>query len=112
MNNIKDRIKFIRTSKNLTQNKLAEALGVTRDVISSFESGRVIPKQLFINHTCTKFNINKEWLLNGTGDMYNSNNINHSEIKEIICENIMKIDNIESLTNIKNLSDLLLNFEK
>lgn len=112
MNNIKDRIKFIRTSKNLTQNKLAEALGVTRDVISSFESGRVIPKQLFINHTCTKFNINKEWLLNGTGDMYNSNNINHLKIKEIICENIMKIDNIESLTNIKNLSDLLLNFEK
>lgn len=113
MNNIKDRIKFIRTSKNLTQNKLAEALGVTRDVISSFESGRVIPKQLFINHTCTKFNINKEWLLNGTGDMYNSdNNIAYLELKERICENIMQIDNIESLTNIKNLSDLLLNFEK
>lgn len=76
------------------------------------ENSRVEPKDLFLRHLCNSFDIAKEWLLNGTGDMYTLNNINHLEIKEIICETIMKIDNIESLTNIKNLSDLLLNFEK
>ncbi|WP_373205242.1 helix-turn-helix domain-containing protein [Clostridium tertium] len=113
MNKISDRIKFIRISTNLTQTKFGQKLGVSRDVINNIENSRVEPKALFLNHLCNSFDIAKEWLLNGTGDMYNSNNnINHLEIKEIICENIMRIDNIESLTNIKNLSDLLLNFEK
>lgn len=113
MNEINKRIKLIRTYKKLTQSKFGEKLGVTRDVISNYESGRVNPKPLFINHLCTSFNINKNWLLNGTGNMYNSNNNNSNlELKESICNIIMKINNIDSLNNIKSLSYLLLNLDK
>lgn len=113
MNKINDRIKFIRKSQNLSQEELGKKINLSRSQIGCYENAyRNIPDRS-INDICKVFNINKEWLLNGTGDMYNSNNnINYLEIKEIICENIMQIDNIESLTNIKNLSALLLNFEK
>lgn len=110
---LSERIKQIRKTENLTQAKFGEKLGVSRDVISSFESGRINPKPLFINHLCASFNINKDWLLNGTGYMYNSkNNITNLELKESICNIIMKINNIDSLNNIKNLSYLLLNLDK
>lgn len=45
--------------------------------------------------------------------MYNSqNNIANLELKESICNIVMKINNIDSLNNIKNLSNLLLNLDK
>lgn len=109
---LSERIKEIRKAEHLTQTKFGEKLGVTRDIISNFESCRVEPKPLFINHISTSFNINKEWLVNGTGDMYNSNNaIVHLKLKEAIYKNIIEMNNIESLNNIKSLSDLLLSFE-
>lgn len=113
MNELNKRIKLIRTYKKLTQSRFGEKLGVSRDVISNYESGRVNPKPLFINHLCTSFNINKDWLLNGTGNIYNThNNISNLELKENICNIIMKINNTDSLNNIKSLSYLLLNLDK
>ena len=110
---LSERIKKIRKTENLTQTKFGEKLGVSRDVISNFESGRVEPKPLFINHLCISFNINKDWLLNGTGNMYNSkNNIANLELKESICNIVMKINNVDSLNTLKNLSNLLLNLDK
>ncbi len=113
MNELNKRIKLVRTSEDLTQTKFGEKLGVTRDVISNFESGRIEPKALFINHLCISFNISKNWLLTGTGNMYNSpNNITNLKLKESICNIVMKINNVDSLNNLKNLSDLLLNLDK
>ena len=67
---IKERIKEIRKTNKLSQKVFGELLGVSRDVITNIEYGRVEPKTLLINHICQVFNINKEWLINGTGDMY------------------------------------------
>ncbi|HBF4976906.1 XRE family transcriptional regulator [Clostridioides difficile] len=63
-------IKEIRENINLSQQKFGEKLGVSKDVISNIEYNRVEPKSLFINYMCDVFNVNKEWLLNGVGNMY------------------------------------------
>lgn len=68
---LSERIKKVRKAEKLTQAKFGEKLSVSRDVISSFESGRVEPKLIFLNYLCEIFNINKEWLLHGNGEMYN-----------------------------------------
>lgn len=67
---IKERIKEIRKINKLSQKAFGELLGVSRDVVTNIEYGRVKPKTLLINHICQVFNVNKEWLINGTGDMY------------------------------------------
>lgn len=67
---IKERIKEIRKTNKLSQKAFGELLGVSRDVVTNIEYGRVKPKTLLINHICQVFNVNKEWLINGTGDMY------------------------------------------
>ncbi|HAT4161015.1 MAG: helix-turn-helix transcriptional regulator [Clostridium perfringens] len=65
-----ERFKLIRKKEKLTQTSFGEKLGVSRDVIGNIEYGRVEPKPLLINHLCDVFNINKEWLLTGNGEMY------------------------------------------
>lgn len=40
---LKNRVKDIRTSRNLSQAKLAELVGVSRNTISSIETGQYSP---------------------------------------------------------------------
>lgn len=64
------RIREVRKDKKLTQEKLGNIMGLSRDSITSIENSRVQPSELFINHFCDKFKVNKEWLLSGIGLKY------------------------------------------
>ena len=65
-----NRIKTIRETLNLSQREFGEKLGVSRDVISNIEHGRVQPKELFLNHICKLYNINETWLKTGIGTIF------------------------------------------
>ncbi|BDC03438.1 helix-turn-helix domain-containing protein [Clostridium perfringens] len=67
---MKERIKKIRKDKKLSQVEFGNKLSVSRDAIANIECGRVDPKPLFINHLCDVFNVNREWILTGNGNMY------------------------------------------
>jgi transcriptional regulator with XRE-family HTH domain len=81
---IQERIKFIRKEKNLNQEEFGERLGVGKYVIANIELNRVEPKELLINHICDIYSINKEWILNGTGEVYQTTekNIINDLVKE------------------------------
>ncbi len=64
------RIKTVREALKLSQREFGEKLGVSRDVISNLEYGRVQPKELFINHICDLFGVNGQWLQSGEGPMF------------------------------------------
>lgn len=66
---LNERLKEIRNYTGLSQAKFGSVLGVSRDSINNYELGRVVPSELFINHLCDTYNINEEWLRNGTGEM-------------------------------------------
>lgn len=68
---ITERIKTLRKALGLSQKDFGEELGTTRDVISNLEYGRVEPKPVFLDLICTIFNINPEWLKDGTGEIFN-----------------------------------------
>lgn len=67
---IHERIRELRKMEKLSQTKFGEKLGVSKDVITNIEYGRVEPKQLLINYLCKIFNVNKKWLLTGEGEIY------------------------------------------
>lgn len=67
MNN---RLKDLRKSLNFTQQEFANSLGIKRNTIATYESGRNIPIDAVISLICTRFNVNEDWLRNGTGDMF------------------------------------------
>lgn len=67
---MKDRIKAIRTAFKLSQREFGERLGVSRDVISNLEYGRVQPRELLLKHICKLYGVNEEWMLRGEGEMF------------------------------------------
>jgi len=69
---IGERIKILRKELGLTLEKLGEKLGVTKSSLSMIENGKANPGEQTIILVCREFNVNEEWLRNGTGEMFNS----------------------------------------
>ncbi len=69
-NNFSENIKKIRKENNLSQEQLAEELGVSRQAISKWESGAAYPEMDKIISICKKYNCNIDDLL-------------HRDIKEV-----------------------------
>lgn len=64
-----ERVKKIRKEKKLTLEKFGERVGVTKQTISRIENGiNSLTEQMIIS-ICREFDINEEWLRNGSGDM-------------------------------------------
>ena len=68
-----NRIKAIREALKLSQREFGEKLGVSRDVISNIEYGRVQPKELLLRHICQLYRVNHRWLEAGEGEMFEDN---------------------------------------
>jgi transcriptional regulator with XRE-family HTH domain len=82
-------LKFLRESnKRQSQEALANALGVTRSAISSYEDGRAEPKLLVMNKIATYFNVTLDQLLNSDlakqGDITSGNKDITKEMKKIV----------------------------
>ena len=67
---IGERIKKVRRSVDLTQQKFGERLGIKPNSVSLIESGDRNPSDQVILAICREFNIREEWLRNGGGDMF------------------------------------------
>lgn len=66
------RIRELREKEKLSREKFAARIGVSRGVIENIEYNRVEPKDVYIQSICREFQVNEEWLRNGTGEMYSS----------------------------------------
>ena len=67
---INTRIKKLRKSLDLTQQKFSERIGSTQNVVANYETGRRNPSNSVINNICKTFNVNEEWLRTGEGEMF------------------------------------------
>lgn len=66
-----DRIKLLRKKLGLTQEKFGEKIGLKKNSISQIENGvNSLTEQLLLS-ICREFNVNEEWLRNGTGEIFN-----------------------------------------
>ena len=66
------RVKELRSALGLSAEKFGSKIGVTRSAISKMELGVCNISEQSIISICREFNVNEEWLRNGTGEMFNS----------------------------------------
>ena len=66
---MKGRIRQVRTQLKLTQAGFAALVGVTRDVVASWENGRVDPPEAVVRLICRDYGISYEWLKTGQEPM-------------------------------------------
>lgn len=67
---MKDRIKKLRRELDLTQQEFADRIGIKRNSYANYETGRNTPIDAIIVSICREFNVNEEWLRDGTGEMF------------------------------------------
>ena len=98
---MQQRLKTIRKNANMTQRQFAECIGVSRDVIASWEIGRAQPSEAVLRLICKQCAVNYGWLKTGEGEM--------QEPREAEAEKLMRIlegDNAFMKTFLYGLADL------
>ena len=66
-----ERIKYLRVDNlHISQDALGKRLGITGAAISRIEKGERAVTEQMILAICREFNVNEEWLRNGTGEMF------------------------------------------
>lgn len=65
-----ERIKKVRKALDFTQQRFADCIGTTANVLTNYETGRRNPSSSVINNICKTFNVNEPWLRTGEGEMY------------------------------------------
>lgn len=66
------RIKELRNSLDLTQQKFADRLGIQRGIIGKYEVDVSAPSDAVISLICREFNVREAWLRDGEGEMFES----------------------------------------
>ena len=69
---IGERIKKVRQEKHLTQQELADKIGVKRNTIANYEIGRNAPIDAVTSLICRTFQVNETWLRTGEGEMFDN----------------------------------------
>ena len=70
LTSLNERIKKLRRTLDLTQQEFADKIGIKRNSLANYETGRNTPIDAIVVSICREFNVNEEWLRNGTGEMF------------------------------------------
>lgn len=74
MSDIGKRIRSLRKSLGLNQTDFGKPLGLKQAIIGQYETGIRNITDRNIDMLCKTYNINKDWLLTGQGEIQNKNN--------------------------------------
>jgi len=62
-------LREVRADRNLTQIEFGEKISVSGEYVSQLETGkRTNPSENLIFKICEKFNVNRDWLIDGKGE--------------------------------------------
>lgn len=65
-----ERLKQLRRELNLTQQAFADKIGVKRNTVATYEVGKSNPSDAAVSLICKTFNVNEQWLRDGSGEMF------------------------------------------
>ena len=85
-------MKEVRKSLGLTQEKFGMPLGMKRNSLSTVESGINNVTEPLFKSVCRVYNVNEDWLRNGTGEMFNK----PSDEVGYYAEFLLEQDNMDS----------------
>lgn len=83
------RIQAVRKSFKMTQDEFAERIGLSKNFVWMVEKGDRIPSERTIKDICREFKVNYDWIVNGTGEMFQDDD---SDAQAIV-DSVMTGDN-------------------
>lgn len=80
---MEERLKELRKTLNLTQQEFADKIGVKRNTIAQYESGRNAPIDAVITLICRTCGVDETWLRTGEGKMFVSRGRSEAIAQEV-----------------------------
>lgn len=102
-----DRLKYLRTSLNISQEKLGILCGVSRSTIANYEVNRNFPDDAIKYKLCEIFNCTMDYLMCRTDERAPQNTLNLTEKDIAFIKNIKRLDNTNKMI-IENTMEALL----
>ena len=99
---MRKRLREIRKKLGYTQNEFGERIGITGSTVSDIERGKLSLTERNISLICEKLGVNKNWLKNGEGEMFDTYKLPEDEITRALAS-------IET-SNYENVKSLLLKY--
>lgn len=99
---MKEQIKKLRKSLNLSQEDFAKKLGLTRAAICNYENGTRVVSESVLKLICREYRVNYFWLTEGTGDMFIG--VPETLIDEVVAEYDLDEDDKSIILNYLKLS--------
>lgn len=87
---IGERIRDVRKTLGITQEDFSKKLGTARNTIASYEINRREPMEATIKSICREFNVNYDWLKDGTGEMFD-------DVPETLVDELAQEFNLDDL---------------
>lgn len=81
---MKDRLKQLRKILGLKQRDIAERLGVNVSVVGGWEIGQYDIPKARIYQLCKEYNVRRAWLVDGTGEIFESESSKEKAQEEFI----------------------------
>lgn len=72
-NNFAEQLKWIRLHKDLTQEEFAQMLGISKQLVSRYETGQTIPKISVVSEIAEKLHVSINFLMHGSLSMAKTN---------------------------------------
>lgn len=79
-----ERVKTLRKVLQLNQTEFGKKIGITMRAVQKWENGESKPQNSTLKSLINTFNVNPDWLLNGTGEMFLDNTSRQQEYSDII----------------------------
>lgn len=83
------RVSVLRKTLKLTQTEFAKALSIGQQALSMIENGQRDLSEKNIKLICFSYKVSYDWLVNGIGDMFQSDD---SDAQAIV-DSVMTVDN-------------------
>jgi transcriptional regulator with XRE-family HTH domain len=87
MNPVNERIKQVRTALNITQVNFSKQISISQSTIGEIETGVRKVNNRVIQLVSSQFGVNKDWIKNGKGNMFDA------EKPDIKLEHLIEIYN-------------------
>ena len=92
---MKDRLKELRKSLNMTQQEFADRVSSKQSSIAQYEIGRSAPPDPLVTLICREFNVNETWLRFGDGEMFRERG-RHQVIAEYFADLVSDADSFQA----------------
>lgn len=70
MDGIKERIKQVRTTLDISQDEFSKRIFISQTLLGEIELGNRKVKERTIQLITTEFNVSKDWIMTGIGEMF------------------------------------------